>query len=456
MIEFNIDFTKKLGKIKPVNASNNGPKIPGEDQTSGNFETFKQLHIPYARVHDANLCYAYGAPHTVDVYAIFKDFNADPDDPANYDFTMTDIYLKAIAAAGTEPFYRLGGAIEHYPRKWFTRAPADFQKFAVICEHIIRHCTGGWANGLNMKITYWEIWNEADLDRDDAENKRNWQGTAEQFFEMFCITAKHLKEKFPHLKIGGPASAAPVNDWNGGKWTEKLFAAMEKNGVKLDFYSWHRYCPVTKDLVADIRKVRDFLDTHGQPQAESICNEWNYVNGWSDNWVYSLKTENNMKGAAFAMAAMLSAQKAPVDMMMYYDMRVNSQMNGLWAKIDFTRQKPWYCFYMFDKLAQLGTEAAANATSEDAALAVEASCVAAVDGNGVKAACLALYTDDDNFAIRKIRVNLKGLTAADKKRTLVRLLDEDTDCFDIPFAYEGDSLVFARNFPTRCALLLQF
>ena len=62
-----VDFTRKLGRIKPMNAGNNGPKIPKDDQTSGNFDTFKMLRIPYARLHDANFCSAYGAPHTVDV-----------------------------------------------------------------------------------------------------------------------------------------------------------------------------------------------------------------------------------------------------------------------------------------------------------------------------------------------------------------------------------------------------
>ena len=49
-----VDFTRKLGRIKPMNAGNNGPKIPKDDQTSGNFDTFKMLRIPYARLHDAN------------------------------------------------------------------------------------------------------------------------------------------------------------------------------------------------------------------------------------------------------------------------------------------------------------------------------------------------------------------------------------------------------------------
>ena len=46
--------------------------------------------------------------------------------------------------------------------------PKDFKKWAVICEHIIRHYTEGWADGFFYDMPYWEIWNEPDLDSDSA------------------------------------------------------------------------------------------------------------------------------------------------------------------------------------------------------------------------------------------------------------------------------------------------
>ena len=30
-----------------------------------------------------------------------------------------------------------------------------------------------------------------------------WGGTKEEFFDLYKIASKHLKAKFPHLKIGG-------------------------------------------------------------------------------------------------------------------------------------------------------------------------------------------------------------------------------------------------------------
>ena len=79
-----------LGKIKPMNAVNNGPIKARSVQSRGNFEAYRNLEIPYARNHDAAFCSAYGGEHTVDVHAIFPDFSKDPNDPASYDFAPTD------------------------------------------------------------------------------------------------------------------------------------------------------------------------------------------------------------------------------------------------------------------------------------------------------------------------------------------------------------------------------
>ena len=163
MTTVTIDPAKTVGPIKPMNAVNNGPSKARADQSRGNFDSYRAARIPYARIHDANWSSIYGAPHTVDITAVFPDFDADVDDPASYDFTMTDNYLQTIVDAGTEVFYRLGQSIEHGVKKYGIMPPKDNGKWARICEHVIRHYTEGWANGYKWRITYWEIWNEPDL-----------------------------------------------------------------------------------------------------------------------------------------------------------------------------------------------------------------------------------------------------------------------------------------------------
>ena len=121
-----VDLSKEEGPVKLMHAVNNGPSVkkPGGDQKNGNFEDYKAARIPFARTHDSINCVSGGA-HTCDISAIFPDFDADENDPRNYDFVFTDHYLDNIRRAGTEVFFRLGQTIEHGPKKYGVLPPKD-------------------------------------------------------------------------------------------------------------------------------------------------------------------------------------------------------------------------------------------------------------------------------------------------------------------------------------------
>jgi len=139
-------------------------------------------------------------PSSADNPCLFPDFSRDPEDPASYDFTLTDEYIKAIYAAGTKVFYRLGVSIEHAVKKYEIVPPKDYDRWARICAGIIRHYNKGWADGFHYGIEYWEIWNV-------PENPPMWTGTKEEYFDLYVRTAKHLKALFPGIKVGGYAGA---------------------------------------------------------------------------------------------------------------------------------------------------------------------------------------------------------------------------------------------------------
>lgn len=311
------DLTKKEGNFKILNATNGGPwhKRHATDQYRSNFEAYKTAKIPYSRNHDSCSMGIYGGPYSHDITRIFPNFDADVNDPASYDFACTDESILVTLDAGTETFFRLGQTIEHQIKKHGTIPPKDFNKWAVICEHIIRHYNEGWADGFNLNIQYWEIWNEPDLDPDDSTNKRTWGGTKAQFFDMYEIAAKHLKKCFPHLKIGGPALA-----WNL-EWANDFLSEMNKREVPIDFFSWHIYCTEPTQMLERADNIKNLLNKHGYENAESILNEWNYVKGWSDEFKYSIQSIHGMKGAAFTMACISEAQPSSIDMLMYYDTR---------------------------------------------------------------------------------------------------------------------------------------
>ena len=410
-----VDFARSCGAVKPMHSVNNAPVYKfAADQRITNLDSFREAGIPYARTHDASIHYTYGGDHVVDVNGIFPNFDADPTDPASYDFQLTDEYLRVMELANTKCFYRLGSKIEHWSKKYNTLPPKDFHKWAVVCEHIIRHYTEGWANGFFMDIAYWEIWNEPDLDPDDSTHKRCWGGTAKEFYEFFNVAFKHLKGCFPHLKIGGPALAGLKN----AEWVEGFFQSL--GDLKPDFFSWHVYGATVEKIKDYIHRARALLDTHGLTACESILNEWNYVKGWTgEEWVYSLKMEKSLKGAAFIAATMLMSQHEPIDHLMFYDARPGA-MNSLYNS-DYVceRLKGYYPFWMFHKLY----------TQKNAVLATtEGECVWAAAAAGEEQnVMLAYYDDNDAAPTREVKVSFQNVNNPGGVRLEYYCLDEAHD-----------------------------
>ena len=345
-----VNFTKPVGKMKPMHAVNNGPVYKfAEDQRITNLPAYKAAGIPYARNHDASFYSTYGGNHTVDVNFIFPNFDADPYDPASYDFVWTDDYIRATEAAGTRTFYRLGSRIEHGPKKYNTLPPKDFKKWAVICEHIIRHYTEGWADGYNYKITYWEIWNEPEV-----HDQMMWSGTDEEYFELYDVASKHLKACFPHLKIGGYAScgfyAITDSQTNVGACSPRyqyfidfldgFLEYIKAHNCPLDFFSWHSYADIEANLQW-ATYARKRLDDAGYKNTEHTLNEWNF----------HPELKGTIRHAALTCGMLLALQGTSLDSAMFYDARCNMGIYaGLFDCVSFKPLPTYYSFVAFGEL----------------------------------------------------------------------------------------------------------
>lgn len=437
MSKLYVDFNIDAGIIKPMHATNNGAIKGagfGHQETNG-FTLWQQAGIPYVRTHDSSFYAGYGGEHTVDVNAVFPDFDADVNNPDSYDFAVTDEYLRQISECKSKVFYRLGSKIEHEVKKYNTLPPKDFKKWAEICEHIIMHYTEGWANGFHYDIDYWEIWNEPDLDPEDATNKRTWGGTIELFYEFYEIAATHLKKRFPHFKIGGPASAYREN------WIEGFLKYLTSDGkrVPLDFLSWHCYGSTPEKIFQRSEFIKNKLKEYGYEQTESILNEWNYIRGW-DQFIYSVKHIISIKGAAFYAACMCGCQNdTSIDMLMYYDARP-SAYNGLF---DFYTKEPlkgYYSFKMFNTLYRLGTACKCKADGKFIY-------AAAAKNQTENAVMISFYTDDDNCKdICDIELDFHNCS----KEYEMFLLDKDNDAQCIGKVSAGEVIQLKPN--TVCLL----
>jgi xylan 1,4-beta-xylosidase len=347
--ELTVDFGGTNGVIRPLHGVNLGPLCyRGMVDLSA---YHRELSLPLTRLHDV-VWVNYDA---VDISTIFRDFRNDPAQADNYTFAPTDDYLAAIVKTGSPILYRLGESIEHTPRKYRVYPPKDFAKWAEICCAIIRHYNQGWAGGFQHNIRYWEIWNE-------PENQpAMWTGTDDQYFQLYEVTAKAIKARWPDLKVGGP-SLGYTGEFNGdqfkpGDFLLRFLRHCRDHQAPLDFFSWHRYAKDPADYARRARAMRQLLDEHGFTKTESHFNEWNYLP--NEDWRPMMKEGQGLmreqwcaemrgpKGAAFAAWALMSLQDAPVDMANFYTAEI--QMFGMF-NFNGVPQKTFYAFKAFRAL----------------------------------------------------------------------------------------------------------
>ena len=354
-MKIEIEPGRAVGPVKPVNGVGQPPFFGLNDYPM--FHYLKEAGIPFSRLHDVGGMFGKGV--FVDIPNVFRDFDADENDPASYDFAFTDILIAKLVENGVEPFYRLGVSIENYAttRRYRIEPPRDFAKWARVCEHVIRHYTEGWAGGFRHAITHWEIWNEPE-NFAEPELNQMWHGSFEEYCRLYEVASKHLKAKFPHLKIGGYASCgvAFINGWKVERarhhlkcFHEFLEFARERE-CPLDFYSWHSYSGVA-NAMEQARYVREHLDKAGFRDVPTCLNEW-------------LPSPSHEKlGTALQaseIAAMLLAmQNGPVDSAAIYDARCGmGNYSPLFSPLTFGPHKAYYAFVAFGELRKRGTAVA--------------------------------------------------------------------------------------------------
>lgn len=347
-----VENKKVIGKIKPMHGVGQPPIINSVDCSM--FDYLAQADVPFSRLHDVGG--AYGGNRFVDIPNLFRDFDADPQDPASYDFAFTDIVITELMKRNIQPFFRLGVTIENYSyiKAYRIYPPKDNLKWAKICEGVIRHYTQGWADGFYYDIKYWEIWNEPDNFEDPMENQC-WRGNKEQYYELYGVASKYLKDKFPHLKIGGYGSCgfyaiakeAEAHFANCGPrydyfidFFDGFLAYVKAHNCPLDFFSWHSYCSIENNLEF-AAYVRKRLDEEGFKNTEHTLNEWNF----------KPDALGSMEHASLTTAMLLALQNTSLDSAMFYDAKCGLGVySGLFEPIQRMPRPAYYGFIAFAEL----------------------------------------------------------------------------------------------------------
>ncbi|MDQ7827364.1 MAG: hypothetical protein RDV48_31510 [Candidatus Eremiobacteraeota bacterium] len=208
----------------------------------------------------------------------------DPEDPAQYDFTLLDQQVSAILNSGAEPVIHLIP-----PRV----KPSDSGKFASYAKNIARHLTQGWGNGNTFEVKIFRFGNEPEL-------SIFWSGTREEFFQTYEVWAKAMKEVSSSFILEAPgfvspfgqdhfSSAGEMKDLND--WVSDFLDYCTSHDVPVDIVTFHTYSPIPRTFYEGTAMMRKELEKYpslsplyGTPRLGN--DEWSFMTGdlWSGSY----------------------------------------------------------------------------------------------------------------------------------------------------------------------------
>ncbi|MCX6816974.1 MAG: glycosyl hydrolase [Candidatus Beckwithbacteria bacterium] len=190
--------------------------------------------------------------HIYDFYDTIKKENGQ----LNFNWTKLDKEIEAILQTGAKPFLSLS----YLPQGF------GLNDWQAIVKATINHYSG--KNEKNLTDVYYEVWNEPDLFGD-------WKISGEKnYLDLYRLAAVGADQitNANLFKLGGPATTGMYRNW-----MEALFNLIDKESLRLDFISWHRYGLNPSDFSADTDEISNLIGQYPKLiKAERIVSEWGF------------------------------------------------------------------------------------------------------------------------------------------------------------------------------------
>lgn len=191
--------------------------------------------------------------------------------PGNYDWTNFDTYLDAIVAANMRPLMELSFMPSALARNGSSRDPAgDLNAYRDFIQAVVQHAVDRFGAD-DVGNWYWEVWNEFNY-------SGFWNGTEDEYFQMYDAAAAGATAALPNILIGGPATTL-------GSATQmtNFLQHVQSTGSRVTFLSSHAYAgggadgPTASATVArnDNNERVNVIAQSAFPELKSFNTEWN-------------------------------------------------------------------------------------------------------------------------------------------------------------------------------------
>ena len=352
-----MDFSKKCGKIKPLNGVCSGPvfSFPFEMDLCAEYAS---LGVPLVRTFSSEL--PAGLDACVDIRRVFPDPMLDERFPESYDFSECDKRLSAIRSSGAAIYLSVYESRGDDGRGKYPRVDAG--KWARIVERILLRYSRGWGGGPKLGVKTVEIWPGADL-------PAAFPGGALSYAEFYATVASHLKSVYPTLKVGAYSSGgfASLNRYGASdeergyvKFLESFlgYISTREESVPLDFFSWRATVESAEELALHSNYAKNYLAQYGYRRALSVVSELKLDTGEG-----SARLSRSYPASLAAL--LISAADASIDMMLYSSAYPYSASNALFTVDDGCDAHRYAAFGVMEAYGVLLSHGTEVATGEN-------------------------------------------------------------------------------------------
>ena len=338
-----VDFGRVTGRIRPQHcisyAFRGGRGFVGEFHRALGAE-----EQPFSHMRK----FAIGYGKSVEIPYIFRNFDADANDPASYYFPQTDESMEDFSTYAKNKIYTLGAPRELFEPHIYCTVPKDYEKWAEVACNIVRHYNEGLWDGYRYGIGYLEIWDSPDM-------KGCWDGTPEEYYALYEVAARAIKRMDPTLKVGGASFA--LADERGFGFLEGFLRFVTERGLPLDFVTFKAFDSDPNGASYRAARVRGLLLAYGL-SPEIFLTGYGCVDEAADQRE-RFRHLRDMRGACYLSGTMMEMQRQGIDASILFDMRTDGMYT---AVLDWygDLQKPAYALFAYKELYDLGAEVATS------------------------------------------------------------------------------------------------
>ncbi len=229
-----------------------------------------------------------------------------------YNFTYLDQVMDCYQDLGLRPFLELGfmpekmasGENTVFYWKGNVTPPADYDKWVRLVQAVLRHFIERYGE---KEVLAWpvEVWNEPNLGSfwKDAD--------MQEYFHLYEVTAKAVKEVHPQLQVGGPAICGVDDE----RWLREFLDFVLAGGLPMDFVTRHHYTSYVpdycghygyvelhdpEDAFALLERSREIVDSYGEFAGRDI-----HITEFNTSYIPNAPIHDTCYNAAY-VAHMLS------------------------------------------------------------------------------------------------------------------------------------------------------